>query len=119
MLPNERLEEIFDRSHSPILRKAAIQTLSHRIDANRSGQETVLEAVESRIVARPGLSEMETAELRIAVEQRFLPPIHRTNFDVAKPMFDANAVSAPQKKSPARTLVVPPWRQPRIHHHLT
>lgn len=118
-LPNERLEEMFDHSHSPILRKAAIQTLSHRIDASRSGQETVLEAVESRILARPGLSAREIAELRVAVEQRFLPPIHRTNFDVSKRLFDANPASAPQTKTPARTLVTPPWRQPRIHHHLT
>ncbi|MFN0020739.1 MAG: hypothetical protein ACKVP0_20970 [Pirellulaceae bacterium] len=113
-LPNERLEEMFDRSHSPILRKAAIQTLSHRIDANKSGQETVLEAVESRIVARPGLSEREIDELRIAVEQRFLPLIHRTKIDFAKRLLDANPASAPRTDSPARTLVTPPWRQPRI-----
>jgi hypothetical protein len=113
-LPNERLEEMFDHSHSPILRKAAIQTLSHRIDANKSGQETVLEAVESRIVARPGLSEREVAELRIAVEQRFLPLIHRTKIDFAKRLLDANPASALQTDFPSRTHVTPPWRQPRI-----
>ena len=113
-LPNERLEEMFDHSHSPFLRKAAIQTLSHRIDANKSGQETVLEAVESRILARPGLSEMEIAELRIAVEQRFLPNTYRTKFDVAKRLLDANPASAPRMRSSARPLITPPWRQPRI-----
>jgi hypothetical protein len=113
-LPSKRLEVMFDTSPSPLLRKAAIQTLASRGDASQSGFDTVLEAVESRILARPELSAKEIDELRFAVEQRFMPSIHRGSFDV-KLLFDPNPTSASRNLSPVRTLRIYPWRQPRSY----
>lgn len=103
---NQRLETVFADTDSPLLRKAAMQTLSSRLSLREPTGKTLETQTDNMISARSELSTAEVADLRLALSKRQSPPVYRTLFEEKDRSYLPLLLRG---SSPS----LPPWRQRR------